>query len=165
MPCFFSGPLVNKISIIPYLWSVFKGKQSYELLKLHGKYGHVVRYGPNKPSFNSAQAWKDIYGSRAGHQTFTKGTWYDGLSIYAAQDVRSIITERDPVKHAAMSRLYGGGFSRAFLNEMEPMIIDYIDRFIGHARSKTVDGSVVDLTFGYSSMTFDIIGNLALYSH
>ncbi|KAI8312418.1 Cytochrome P450 monooxygenase aclL [Colletotrichum sp. SAR11_59] len=122
---------------------------------------HVVRYGPNELSFSSAKAWKDIYGPRSGHQPFTKGTWYDGLSIYAAQDIRSIITERDPVKHAAMSRLYGGAFSRGFLNEMEPMIIDYIDRFVDYVRSKTADGGTVDLTFGYSSMTFDIIGDLA----
>ncbi|KAK3682986.1 benzoate 4-monooxygenase cytochrome P450 [Podospora appendiculata] len=157
----YPGPLINKLSIIPHLWSVFKGKQSYELLKLHSKYGHVVRYGPNELSFSSARAWKDIYGPRAGHQTFTKGTWYDGLSIYAAQDVRSIITERDPTKHAGMSRLYGGAFSRSFLNEMEPMIIDYIDRFVAYVGAKTADGGVVDLTFGYSSMTFDIIGDLA----
>lgn len=86
---------------------------------------------------------------------------YDGLSIYAAQDVRSVITERDPAKHATMSRIYGSTFSRSFLNEMEPMIHSYIDRFIEHVRSKTADGGVVDLTFGYSSMTFDIIGDLA----
>lgn len=60
-----------------------------------------------------------------------------------------------------MSRLYGGAFSRAFLNEMEPMIIDYIDRFVEHIRSKTANGGTLDLTFGYSSMTFDIIGDLA----
>lgn len=44
---------------------------------------------------------------------------------------------------------------------MEPMITDYIDRFVEHVRSKIADGGVVDLTFGYSSMTFDIIGDLA----
>lgn len=60
-----------------------------------------------------------------------------------------------------MSRLYGSTFSRSFLNEMEPMIIDYIDRFIEHVRSKTADGGVVDLTSGYTSMTFDVIGDLA----
>lgn len=60
-----------------------------------------------------------------------------------------------------MSRLYGGAFSRSFLNEMEPMIIDYIDRFVEHVRTKIAKGGIVDLTFGYSSMTFDIIGDLA----
>ena len=157
----FPGPWINKISIIPHLYTVFQGKQSYELLKLHRKYGHIVRYGPNELSFSSARAWKDIYGSRPGHQTFVKGTWYDGLSIFAAQDVRSIITERDPTKHAAIARVFGGAFSRSFLNEMEPMINDYIDRFIEHVKTKTANGGVVDLTFGYSSMTFDIIGDLA----
>lgn len=58
-------------------------------------------------------------------------------------------------------RLYGGAFSRSFLNEMEPMLIDYIDRFVEHVRSKTADDGVVDLSFGYTSMTFDIIGDLA----
>ncbi|KAI1126216.1 benzoate 4-monooxygenase cytochrome P450 [Nemania abortiva] len=157
----FPGPWINKISIIPYLRSVFRGKQAYELLKLHGKYGHVVRYGPNELSFSSAQAWKDIYGSRPGHQIFVKGRWYERLSIYASQGVRSLVTEPDPSKHAAMIRVFGGAFSRGFLNEMEPMIIDYIDRFIHHVRAKTADGGVVNLTFGYSSVTFDIIGDLA----
>ncbi|KAI0469672.1 benzoate 4-monooxygenase cytochrome P450 [Xylariaceae sp. FL0804] len=157
----FPGPWVNKISIIPHLWSVFKGKQSSELLKLHGRYGNVVRYGPDELSFSSAQAWKDIYGSRPGHRPFVKGTWYDGLNIFAAQDVRSIITERDPAKHAALVRLYGGAFSRGFLNEMEPMISNCIDRFVEHVCSRTANDGVVDLTSGYSSMAFDIIGNVA----
>jgi hypothetical protein len=77
-------------------------------------------------SFSSAQAWKDIYGSRPGHQIFVKGRWYERLSIYASQGVRSLVTEPDPSKHAAMIRVFGGAFSRGFLNEMEPMIIDYI---------------------------------------
>ena len=40
-------------------------------------------------------------------------------------------------------------------------VLDYIDDFIELVRSKTADGGVVDLTFGYSSMTFDIIGDMA----
>jgi hypothetical protein len=60
-----------------------------------------------------------------------------------------------------MSRLYGSVFSRSFLNEMKPMIISYIDRFIEHVASRTTDGGVIDLTFGYSSMTLDVIGDLA----
>lgn len=38
---------------------------------------------------------------------------------------------------------------------------EYIDRFITHVGSKTADGGVIDLTFGYSSMSFDVIGDLA----
>lgn len=75
--------------------------------------------------------------------------------------MRSLGSERDHAKRTAMSRLYGSAFSRSFLNEMEPMIIDYIDRFVELVRSKTVNGGVVDLTTGYTSMTFDVIGDLA----
>lgn len=81
--------------------------------------------------------------------------------MYSSQNVRSIGTERDHSRHAAMIRLYGNAFSRSFLNEMEPMIVDYIDRFVEHVRLKTANGGVMDLTTGYSSMTFDIIGDLA----
>nr|WGZ60643.1 cytochrome P450 [Fusarium verticillioides]WRP99003.1 cytochrome P450 enzyme [Fusarium sp. HZ-2024a] len=157
----FPGPWQNKVSILPHLWSVFKGKQSYELLRLHTKYGHVVRYGPNELSFSSARAWKDIYGTHPGQPIFTKGTWYDGLSIYAHLNVGSFLTERDPAKHAAMSRHYGTAFSRGFLNETEPIILDYIDRFVSHVHSKTANGAAIDLTSGYSSLTFDIVGDMA----
>ncbi|KAF5521855.1 hypothetical protein CGCA056_v006515 [Colletotrichum aenigma] len=54
-----------------------------------------------------------------------------------------------------MSRLYGGVFSRGFLNEMEPIIIDYINRFVNYVRSKTADSGTMDLTLSYSSITLE----------
>lgn len=34
----------------------------YDLKELHDQYGDVVRIAPDELSYNSAQAWKDIYG-------------------------------------------------------------------------------------------------------
>ena len=31
------------------------------MMELHGKYGHIVRVGPNELSYDIAEAWEDVY--------------------------------------------------------------------------------------------------------
>lgn len=73
------------------------GRQPYDVLALHEKYGPVVRVAPNEVSFSSPSSWEDIYGFRPGHKTFIKSDFYDGGSF--ADQVHSIVSERDPVEH------------------------------------------------------------------
>jgi hypothetical protein len=69
----FPGPKLAAISWIPKSRQTLKGKEMHWIVDLHAKYGEVVRAGPNELSFNSAEAWKDIYGhKRAGQPTLTK---------------------------------------------------------------------------------------------
>lgn len=45
------------------------------LLKVHEKYGPVVRIGPNDLSFQGAEIFDDVY--KAGRK-FIKSSFYDG---------------------------------------------------------------------------------------
>lgn len=66
-PCAkFPGPALNGISPIPSIVALLKGRLPLEEKKWHDKYGPVVRVGPTVLSFNSPQAWDDIYGFRQG---------------------------------------------------------------------------------------------------
>lgn len=58
----FPGPRLNAISDVPGIYILVKGRFALEVKKLHDKYGSVVRVSPNELSFNSVQAWEDIYG-------------------------------------------------------------------------------------------------------
>ncbi|KAJ5735332.1 Short-chain dehydrogenase/reductase SDR [Penicillium malachiteum] len=119
--------------------------------------GPVVRTAPNELSFNTAQSWKDIYGFRQGRQAFMKSDFYDGSSF--ADQVRSIVNERDPVNHGIMRRYLAHAFSDHSLSEQEPLIAGTIDRFIEQIGIKGAKG--LDLGKGFEMMTFDIIGDLA----
>lgn len=59
----FPGPRLNAITDLPGIYILLKGRFALEVKKLHDKYGSVVRVSPNELSFNSVQAWEDIYGT------------------------------------------------------------------------------------------------------
>lgn len=127
------------------------------MLKLHEKYGPVVRVAPEELSFSSVQSWKDIYGQRAGHQTFIKSNFYAGGNF--ANQASSIVSERDPTKHRDMRKYLSTAFSDRSLKEQESLISGVIDRFIDQIGRLGRDG--IDMTMWSNLMTFDVIGELA----
>ncbi|KAK3946266.1 cytochrome P450 [Diplogelasinospora grovesii] len=152
----FPGPFLATISNFPYSASYLGGRQPYDMLKLHEKYGPVVRISPTELSFNSAQSFRDIYGHRKGHETFIKSAFYDGGS-FADKGVHSIVSERDPERHAEMRRYLSSAFSDRSLREQEHLVAHHVDAFVeqvGRLRE-------VDMTTWFNLMTFDIIGDLA----
>lgn len=120
----------------------------------------MVRVAPNEVSFNSAQAWRDIYDFRQGKRCFTKSNFYEGGTF--ADQCGSIVSERDPDKHAQMRRYLSHAFSQRSLMEQEVIIAKLIDKFMGRLEARAVTGEEVDLTVWFNMMTFDIIGDLAL---
>ncbi|EKG16266.1 hypothetical protein MPH_06520 [Macrophomina phaseolina MS6] len=157
----FPGPRIAAFSNLPYSVSYLGGRQPYDILKLHEKYGPVVRISPHELSFSTAQSWRDIYGQRVGHQPFIKSAFYDGGNF--ADQAHSIVSERDPAKHAAMRKYLSSAFSDRSLREQEHLVAKNVDAFtqrLGVLGGKgNADG--VDLTRWFNLLTFDIIGDLA----
>lgn len=57
------GPWINSVSMIPYARHMLAGTTVENSVKLHEKYGDVVRISPNEVSFISGEtAFPDIYG-------------------------------------------------------------------------------------------------------
>ncbi|KAI0883029.1 putative cytochrome P450 [Annulohypoxylon maeteangense] len=154
----FPGPKLAACSNVPYSMNFLGGRQPYEMLRLHRRYGPVVRVAPNELSFNTAQSFRDIYGFRPGHKTFVKSIFYEGGS-FAAKGVHSIVSERDPAIHAQMRRLLSHAFSNSSLLEQEELVTDSVDRFVRLIRAKV--GQRLDIADLFERMAFDIIGNLA----
>lgn len=135
------------------------GRQPYDILRLHEKYGPVVRTAPNELSFSSAQSWRDIYGFRQGHKTFIKSPFYDGGSF--ADQAHSIVSVRDPVEHGKMRKYLSHAFSDRSLKEQEVLVSEVVDQFIDVLGTKGTDPNGVDIVALYNLTTFDIIGSLA----
>lgn len=121
--------------------------------------GPVVRVAPNELSFNSAQAWKDIYGHRKGHATFVKSHFYDGGNF--ANKAHSIVSERDPVKHSKMRKYLSSAFSDRSLKEQEHLVAEKVDDFISQIGKSGSTPNGIDMTLWFNLLTFDIIGELA----
>lgn len=114
---------------------------------------------PNELSFSSASSWQDIYGVRKGVDPFIKSEFYDGGNF--AAEALSIVSERDPKKHAEMRRYLGTAFSDRSLKSQEPMVAECVDRLIEKIGTVDVGTRVTDMVMWFNLATFDIIGSLA----
>jgi cytochrome P450 len=155
----FSGPFLASISSIPHCRSFLNGRQPYDRLLLHEKYGPVVRTSPNELSFSSSQSWKDIYGSKPGRPPFRKSPFYEGASFDGK--TLSIISETDPANHRKMRAQLNTAFSDKSLRGQEELIAEPINLFIAQIGEKGDFEEGIDLVKWFNLMTFDIIGSLA----
>ncbi|KAL9122895.1 MAG: hypothetical protein Q9187_000546 [Circinaria calcarea] len=125
---------------------------------LHEQYGDAVRIAPTSLLFNTAQAWKDIYGHRPG-----KGQLPKDRDFYFAQKEGPSIFISNDADHSRMRRLLSHSFSERALQEQAPLINKYLDLLISQLRQR-VEGCAagkVDIVMWYNCTTFDIIGDLA----
>lgn len=136
-----------------------QGRQPFKLLELHNQYGDVVRTAPNELSFNTANAFRDIYNFRPGHQTFIKSDWYDFGPF--ADKAHSIVSERDPGKHGNMRKHLSHAFSDKSLKAQEPLINEVVDDFVAQIGVYGSRKGGVDIVTWFNLATFDIIGSLA----
>jgi hypothetical protein len=75
----YPGPKLWAASRIPYVISLLRGSLNEDMLKMHEKYGDVIRLAPNEVSFAVEEAWRDIYMHRPGHKEVVKdAVWYIG---------------------------------------------------------------------------------------
>lgn len=59
------GPFISSLTDLWTFSKVWRGVRYDEIIqKLHAEYGPVVRWGPNRVSFASAEAIPEIYGTR-----------------------------------------------------------------------------------------------------
>ncbi|KAB2572470.1 cytochrome P450 [Lasiodiplodia theobromae] len=155
----YPGPRLAAITNVPYSIDYLSGRQPYRLLKLHEKYGPIVRIAPNELSFSTAQSWKDIYGPRKGHHPFVKAPFYDGNMF--SDMAHSIASECDPAKHAVMRKYLANAFTERSLREQEAIIGGHVDAFISKIGELGSAKEGIDLTRWFHLLTLDIIGDLA----
>ncbi|KAL4799279.1 benzoate 4-monooxygenase cytochrome P450 [Aspergillus venezuelensis] len=155
----FPGPRSAAWSNLFYSRMFLKGRQPYDILALHEKYGPVVRVAPNELSLSSAPSWQDIYGFRQGHRPFIKSRFYDGGSF--ADRAHSIVSERDPVAHGLMRKDLSHAFSDVSLKKQEPLIAASVDVLIRQLGVHGSDQEGLNIVKWFNLTTFDIIGDLA----
>ncbi|KAB8205974.1 cytochrome P450 [Aspergillus parasiticus] len=72
----FPGPVSHAISRIPYFYRSVRGTLPFDMLKLHERYGDIVRIAPDELAFSHPDAWKDIFSHKNGEPEMAKATWF-----------------------------------------------------------------------------------------
>jgi cytochrome P450 len=122
---------------------------------LHAKYGPVVRVGPTDLSYATSQAWKDIYGGRAG------GELAKHPREYSVKTIADHIIIADATNHARFRRSMAPAFSDRALREQEPLITKYVDLLVARLGKAAESEEATDMVGWYNCATFDLVGDLA----
>ncbi|KAJ5933979.1 sterigmatocystin biosynthesis P450 monooxygenase stcL [Penicillium verhagenii] len=156
----YPGPKLWAISKIPSALSILGGQSHIKMLDLHNKYGPVVRIGPTDLSFNTPQAFQDIYGYRPGKALFSKDPKLWASKLNALRD--SIVGQVDHDAHARHRRLLSHAFSDRYLREQEGIVVSFVDLLISRLRERIGEDGLAkeDIKNWMNFVTFDITGDL-----
>ncbi|KAI1137681.1 cytochrome P450 [Hypoxylon sp. FL0543] len=150
----FPGPLAAKVSDF-YAGSRALSRRLHLTTYLDlKKYGPVLRLGPNRLVFNSAEALQDIY----NNERVTKSHVYQ-LTVSAGKP--SIFNTIDKRRHRAKRKLIGQAISDKAMRDFEPVMLEQIDVFIRQLQVASSKGDFVDLTERLKQLGADIVGLLA----
>ncbi|RYP36843.1 hypothetical protein DL767_003233 [Monosporascus sp. MG133] len=171
----FPGPLLWRVSLLPRIYWLLKGRLPHKIAELHAEYGPVLRITPDELSFSSPEAWDDIYGHRKqGAGEFPK---YD--RFYSRGEAHNILFSARE-EHAALRRALSHGFSDRSMRGQEPIIGAYVDLLIrrlrensepaapsvsGNGQGKVAPATLpVNMREWLNWTTFDVIGDLGFGS-
>jgi cytochrome P450 len=156
----YPGPVFDRVSRLPYCYRVLKGTYPFDILKLHEKYGPVVRVAPDELAFADAAAWKDIVGHHPQGEEFAK--WSKFYRPVAEAGGANDIVFSGREEHGQLRRQIAHGFSDRAMRDQQPLIGKYIDLLINRLHEKSGNGSVaLNMADWYNFTTFDVIGDLA----
>ncbi|KAL3487081.1 cytochrome P450 [Aspergillus germanicus] len=122
------GPLLHSLSPIPRVVSVYRGSSQKDDLRLHQKYGRIVRTAPNQLSISDPDEIKKIYGT--GTQ-FLKSPFY---SLSEAYDEEGLMPDpfvlKDMKLHTYMKRNASNAYAMHGLVQMEACVEPVTDRLV-----------------------------------
>ncbi|KAM0216495.1 hypothetical protein ACHAQD_007726 [Fusarium lateritium] len=165
------GPWLTRFTDGWYFWNVRKGSfqnVNIDLHKKHGKNsakivrkasfdaksltGAIVRYGPNRYSFNDPEAAKIIYG--LGNH-FPKSSWY---STWASPGQWAIFSDQSIKRHSQNRKLYQATYAMSSLVHYEPFVDECADIFTQRLSEMSSSTLPMDIRHWFQCYAFDVIG-------
>lgn len=157
----YPGPKLAAATGLVYFYHLMLGNEAGWTTEMHMKYGEVVRIGPDRLTYISPQAWKDISGPGAGKRLEnTKDSSSLGQNIHG---YFSMGAEPDTAIHRQRRRIYAPAFSERAVKLQEPLILGYVSSLLrivkNNATSKPDAG--FDIVKLLNCTTFDVMADLS----
>ncbi|PQE14396.1 Cytochrome P450 monooxygenase protein [Rutstroemia sp. NJR-2017a BBW] len=170
----FPGPWLNSISEIPAAWALAMGTQQSYYMRLHAKYGTVVRVAPGELSYIAADAWEDIHCNQKGGVSMEKSPIFIG--VVSPLNGQVGIGQAPNEVHSRQRRALAYPFSNRALLQQQDILQRHVDKLIATLKMMAIERRPVNLT-DWSSLyllikltapiynadtytTFDIIGDI-----
>ncbi|KAI1811940.1 benzoate 4-monooxygenase cytochrome P450 [Poronia punctata] len=137
------------------LWP-HKFQYMWKIKKLHEQYGPIVRINPYHLHIYDPEYLDDIYAS--GNRKRDRDTWYmharpDGVQGWSL--LQSMGHDIHRQRRAALNPF----FSKQSIRNLEPMIVEKIDRLSTRLSQSSRKGDVVNLSYATAALTMDVISS------
>lgn len=142
----FPGPFWARVTRLWYVVESCRGTIPFTILKLHQKYGRIVRIAPDELSISEPAAWKQIYGHRAGKGEVPK----DKVFYSSIASLQESIIVSPGSRHGDIRRLMSYGFSEKALREQEGLIQRYCALFMERLEGLRVADKEIDMVKWYN---------------
>jgi len=130
----------------------------HEVLKLHEKYGPVVRLGPSEISFIDAAAWKDIYSLKRYKEI---ERCHKSFPAITPNDAQFDLLTPSASDHAKYRKILNPSFSDKTTKEYEPAVHQNANNMISKLLTGLRNGSSrINITKWFQWLTFDIVGDV-----
>ncbi|XP_014556637.1 hypothetical protein COCVIDRAFT_37744 [Bipolaris victoriae FI3] len=156
----FPGPKIAAATGIFYHYKCLKGEEAAWETEMHKRYGEVVRLAPDRLSFVTAGAWRDIAGPSVGKRLENRK---DPTALPSnIRGMRSLASEYRTEVHRPRRRLYQNAFSDKALRKQEPLILGYVNLLVQVIKEAATKDSVskVDIQKLLNCCTFDVMADL-----
>ncbi|KAF4986398.1 hypothetical protein FDECE_15971 [Fusarium decemcellulare] len=154
-----TGPTLARFTDLWYLNRVRGGQFERDNINIHRKYGPIVRYGPNRYSFDHPEAARIIYGVGLADK-FAKSSFYRAFAVPNA-DQPSLFAHEHIKEHAQIRRLYQSTHAMSALISYEDFVDECADLFDQRLREMAGDdkssGRLVDIGSWFQCYAFDVI--------
>jgi cytochrome P450 len=159
LPRTLPGPFLARFTNLHRLFSVLFSSPHEDQVKLHEKYGPIIRLGPNMVSLQSPVYTPQIYGIGKG---LTKSDYYSVFqNIVNGKRTASLVAMTDESQHARTKRLIANAYSLTTLVEFEPLVDSTIQVFLDILSTRFASTrQICDLGLYLQYFAFDVIGEL-----
>ncbi|EMD61120.1 hypothetical protein GGP41_010023 [Bipolaris sorokiniana] len=157
----FPGPRLAAATGLVFSYKVLRGEEAAWEAEMHRKYGEVVRLGPNRLSYVTPEAWKDIAGPGAGKRLEnTKDPTTFGPDFAGTLSLGS---QPNTMVHRTHRRVFAPAFSDKALKLQEPLIQGYLNSLVRIIKNNATATPAVgfDIAKLINCMTFDVMADLA----
>ncbi|KAF7193659.1 Cytochrome P450 monooxygenase [Pseudocercospora fuligena] len=156
------GPFWAAFTDLWRMLDVWNGHAETTHIRLHQKYGKLVRLGPRCVSVSDPKAIKIIYGFNSG---FIKSDFYTLFRAVAkGRILQSMVNITDESFHAKLRRSVSNAFAMSTLVQFEPLVDSTISVFLDQLSrlhsDRDGDAAVCDLGVWLQFFAFDVIGEL-----
>ncbi|KAH7305928.1 benzoate 4-monooxygenase cytochrome P450 [Stachybotrys elegans] len=153
------GPLVAKFTNLQragWVWS-FDAHNIH--IKMHEKFGNVVRFGPNMVSLADPREIPKIYKM---HNPLIKSDYYHVILPRVDGEIMpSLFPTQDEALHRKMKRPIGGVYSMSNLTSFESLVDNTIEVFLQQINTRFINaGKAFDFGQWVQYFAFDVIGEI-----